>query len=169
MMNYLFEIVPKWSIDDYKKLDYKLDKHKADEDNQRYIEAGHLPESLTLFNYFEPNPMPESIEYIKNHFTKLKNISVAVNLFKPGQYMPIHFDRFGTYKRINNLNKNSSICRYMVMLEDSEPGQMLQIGDSVYNNWHAGRVYGWCNNSLHTFYNLSTKNRYAVQITGQVA
>jgi hypothetical protein len=167
-MSYLFEIEPKWNIDDYKRLDYKLDKHKGDEDNHRYIEAGHLPQSLSLYNYFEPNPMPESIEYIKNKFDKLHNISVAVNLFKPGQYMPIHYDRFDTYKKINNLPSNSSICRYMIMLEDSQPGQMLQVEEFVYNKWKAGYVYGWCNHALHTFYNLSTHNRYAVQITGQV-
>lgn len=167
-MSYLFEIEPKWNIEDYKRLDYKLDKHKGDDDNKRYIEAGHLPESLTLFNYFEPNPMPVSIEYIKSHFTKVKNISAAINLFTPGQYMPIHFDRFDTYKRINNI-VDGSICRYMVMLEDHQPGQMLQVGSSIYTNWRAGAVYGWCNYDLHTFYNLSVHNRYAVQITGQIA
>lgn len=168
-MNGLFSIEPLWNIQDYKTLKYKLDKHKGNEDNCRYIEAGHLPESLTLYNYFEPNPMPQSIEYIKSHFKELKNVSVAINLFKPGQYIPIHYDRFDTYKRVNNLGNNCSICRYMVMLEDSVPGQMLQIGDTVYNNWKAGKVYNWCNYALHTFYNLSTENRYAVQITGQVS
>lgn len=166
-MSYLFSVEPTWDIEDYQKLDYKLDKHKGDEDNQRYIEAGHSPDSLTLYNYFEPNPMPASIEYIKNHFTKIKNISVAINLFKPGQYLPIHYDRFDTYKSINDL-VDASICRYMVMLEDHQPGQMLQIGSSIYTNWRAGAVYGWCNYDLHTFYNLSVHNRYAVQITGQV-
>jgi hypothetical protein len=168
-MSYLFSIDPLWNIEEYKNLKYKYDIHKGNEDNQLYIEAGHIPQSLSLYNYFEPNPMPDSIEYIKSHFSKIKNISVAINLFKPGQYMPIHYDRFGTYKKVNNLEDNCSICRYMVMLEDHVQGQMLQIGDRIYTNWKAGQVYNWCNYSLHTFYNLSIKDRYAVQITGQVA
>lgn len=168
-MSRLFEIEPLWNIDDFKRLDYKLDTHKGDEDNQRYIEAGHLPQSLHLYNYFEPNTMPECVDYIKSHFANLEQISIAVNLFKPGQYMPIHYDRFDTYKKINRIPDSASICRYMVMLEDSVPGQMLLIGDIVNYKWRAGDVYGWCNNELHTFYNLSTVDRYAVQITGQTS
>lgn len=165
-MSYLFNIDPQWNIEEYKNLNYKLDKHKEEQDNKRYIEAGHLPESLSLYNYFEPNTMPSSIEYIKSHFTQIKKISIAINLFKPGQYMPIHYDRFDAYKKINNIAKNVSICRYMVMLEDNQPGQMLQIGCTIYNKWSSGDVYGWCNKDLHSFYNLSLHNRYAVQITG---
>lgn len=167
-MSLLFNIEPKWDILEYKSLNYKYDTHKGTEDNQLYIEAGHLPESLSLYNYFEPNPMPSSIEYIKSNFQRLENISVAINLFKPGQYMPIHYDRFDTYKRINNIEQDASICRYMVMLEDHQQGQMLQIGSTVYTGWRAGAVYGWCNYALHTFYNLSVYDRYAVQITGRL-
>lgn len=160
-----FSIEPNWDINEYKALDYKLDQHKDNEDNQRYINAGHLKESLKLYNYFEPNPMPKSIEYIKSHFT-IKKKSVAINLFTPGQYMPIHYDRFTAYKKINNVDDGASICRFMIMLEDSVDGQMLQIGNIIYNTWQAGRVFHWCNKDMHTFYNLSTENRYAVQLTG---
>jgi hypothetical protein len=166
-MSHLFNIEPLWNIEEYKSLNYKLDKHKVEEDNKKYIEAGHLPESLSLYNYFEPNLMPDSIEYIKQHFLKIKHTSVAINLFKPGQYMPIHYDRFEAYKKHYGL-KDCSICRYMVMLEDSRPGQMLQLGSTIYNIWSAGAVFGWCNRDLHSFYNLSLQNRYAVQITGML-
>jgi hypothetical protein len=166
-MTQLFNIEPLWNIEDYKNLNYKLDHHKGIKDNEKYIEVGHLPESLSLYNYFEPNPMPDSIEYIQKQFLEIKNISVAINLFKPGQYMPIHYDRFEAYKKHNKL-KNCSICRYMVMLEDSQSGQMLQIGSTIHNTWTAGAVYGWCNQDLHSFYNLSLYNRYAVQVTGQI-
>ena len=165
MKDFLFSIEPKWDIKEYKALDFKLDQHKVDEDNQRYIDAGHLQESLQLYNYFEPKPMPESIEYIKSHF-KIKKQSVAINLFTPGQYLPIHYDRFTAYKCLHDVADGASICRFMIMLEDSVPGQMLQIGDLIYNRWEAGRVFHWCNYDRHTFYNLSTENRYAVQLTG---
>tara|TARA_B100001287_G_scaffold146025_1_gene122939 strand:+ start:5694 stop:6203 length:510 start_codon:yes stop_codon:yes gene_type:complete len=161
-----FNIVPSWNIEDYKKLKYKLDTHKDNEDNQRYIDAGHNKDSLTLYNYFEPNKMPTSIIYIKSQFPSLKNISVAINLFKPGQYMPIHYDRFTAYKKHHNIPKGSDICRHMVMLEDHEEGQMLQIGKQINTGWEAGSVYKWNNSDIHTFYNLSTKDRYAVQVTG---
>lgn len=167
MNSFHFNIQPKWNIDDYKALDYKLDIHKSQEDNDKYTNAGHFAQSLTLYNYFEPNQMPESMAYIRQCFDFLKNINVAVNLFTPGQYIPIHYDRYGLYKKINNLSQDSNVSRYIVMLEDSEEGQMLYINQKVYSNWQAGQVYGWQNDTPHTFYNLSLKNRYAVQITGQ--
>lgn len=165
-MSRRFSIDPKWNIDAYKSLNFKLDKHKKNEDNQRYIDAGHPKDALTLYNYFEPDPMPESIEYIKTFFTDLKHISVAVNLMKPGQYMPIHFDLYGAYKKFHNLQDGCGIARYLIMLEDNAQGQMLQIGDLIYNKWQAGDVYGWANADIHTFYNLSCVDRYAVQVTG---
>jgi len=161
-----FNIEPNWNIDEYKSLNFKLDKHKNEADNQRYIDAGHPKDALTLFNYFEPNPMPASIDYVVAQFTHLENISVAVNLMKPGQYLPIHTDLYGAYKKHHGLPENIGICRYLVMLEDSQPGQMLYVNDLVYNKWRAGGVFGWRNNDVHTFYNLSTKDRYAIQLTG---
>lgn len=165
-MSLHFNIEPKWNIDDYKALNFKLDKHKNEDDNQRYINAGHPKDALTLYNYFQPNPMPDSIEHITKYFTKLSNISVAVNLMRPGQYIPIHYDRYDAYKKYHGLGNNCGIARYLVMLEDSQPGQMLNVNNIVYNNWKAGGVFGWYNNDIHTFYNLSTKDRYAVQVTG---
>ena len=167
-MSCLFNIDPTWNIDDYKNLTYTLDKHKDQELNDQYIKAGHQEVSLSLYNYFEPNPMPKSIEYIKSYFTKYNKISVAINLFKPGQYMPFHYDLFQKFKKYHNVEEGSNICRYMVMLEDSYQGQMLQVGDRIYNQWQAGDVYGWCGYSMHTFYNLGINDRYAVQITGAI-
>ena len=165
-MSLLFNIPPVWNMDRYKALDYKLDTHKVQEDNQRYIDAGHPKDALTLYNYFEPNPMPHSIEYIKSYFPDLENISVAINLFKPGQYMPIHSDRYDAYKQHHNISDDKDVCRYIIMLEDHVPGQMLMIADSIHTGWQAGDVYRWEGDTEHTFYNLSTEDRYAVQLTG---
>jgi len=32
--------------------------------------------------------------------------------------------------------------------------------------WEAGDVFGWQDSEKHTFINLSTEDRYAVQLTG---
>lgn len=162
-MNRLFRIPIAWNIEDFKKLNYKLDTHKVEEDNKKYIQAGHPKDALTLYNYFEPNTMPEGVDYIKSFFKKYKGLSVAVNLFTPGQYMPIHYDRFDTYKKI--YNTDNQIHRFMIMLEDSCPGQMLLIKETVYNKWKAGQVFTWQDDDIHNFYNLSLQNRYAVQLT----
>jgi hypothetical protein len=164
-MSLHFNIEPVWNMERYRALDYKLDHHKDTDLTQRYLDAGHSAEAMTLYNYFEPNPMPPSIEYICSYFTELKNVSVAVNLFKPGTYLPVHVDLYKAYKKHHNLT-NEIIYRYVIMLEDGVDGQIISVGDDIYTKWEAGDVFGWKDCDKHTFYNLSTEDRYAVQLTG---
>lgn len=159
-------INPQWDADEFKVLNYKLDHHKDANLIEQYEDCGHNRASMMLYNYFEPNPLPESILYIKAKFSFLKNISTAVNLFKPGQYLPYHRDLYGHYKRINNLKKTDSVIRCMVMLEDSAPGQIMEIENLAFNTWTAGTVFKWADDDGHSFYNLSLKDRYAIQLTG---
>jgi hypothetical protein len=52
------------------------------------------------------------------------------------------------------------------MLEDGLPGQIIEIDGEVYSYWEAGDCFGWRNTVPHAFYNFSTSDRYAMQITG---
>ena len=53
------------------------------------------------------------------------------------------------------------------MIEDWEPGQILQFGNKVYTQWQAGMVLSWEWSTLpHMTFNGSWKKRAALQITG---
>ena len=160
-----FNIPPKWNILDYTNLDYKADFHKDQELVDTYVNAGHSRSAIALYNYFEPNPMPDSMTYIKSYFNLLYT-SAAVNKFAPGQYLPIHCDLYQAYKTHYNLASDQIINRYIIMLEDGIDGQMLTIANNTYTMWKAGDTFGWTDCDKHTFYNMSLKDRYAVQITG---
>ena len=54
------------------------------------------------------------------------------------------------------------------MLEDSSPGQILQVKDTAYCKWNAGECFYWRYDDEHAFYNFSMNDRYAIQITGIV-
>lgn len=164
-MSLLFNIEPLWNIDEYKILNYKLDVHKDQDLIRNYINAGHRKESMTLYNYFEPNPMPDSIKHIKSHFN-LKCMSVAINKFTPGQYLPMHNDLYQAYKKHHKLLDTQRIYRFIVMLEDGIEGQMLAIENNIHTMWKSGDTFVWSDCEKHTFYNISIKDRYAVQITG---
>ena len=85
--------------------------------------------------------MPSCVyEYIKPNIFLRK--FVAVNLFKPGQYLPIHTDIFGRYLTIHD-TKFEDVERWIVMLEDCVPGQMLQIEKNVFGHWKAGDCFGF--------------------------
>ena len=166
----LGHVTPRWTPTDFLGLSYKYDT-PADTGSksliQEYMKAGHNFYNMSMYNYFESSPMPEFVNYIKSNFSHFKNVSAAINLFKPGQYLPYHVDRFEKYKKFNNI-VDEQIVRVIVMLEDSVPGQISHICDSAFGLWNAGDWFQWDAADYHTFYNLSLHNRYAVQLTGTI-
>jgi hypothetical protein len=146
-------------------LDYTIATHPTLIDE--YLAAGHDKEKLSIYKYHEPNPMPECMEYIRSKFDFWNHVCVAVNHFIPGQYLPIHVDLYGRYIEMTNANPED-VMRCMVMLEDSQPGQILQIDDKCHGKWSAGDCFYWEYDTPHAFYNMSTSPRYAVQVTGVV-
>lgn len=160
-------IAPTWNIDDFKTLDYKQAAYRGSELIETYLNAGHSLDSLRLYNYFEPNPMPYGVyEHIKPHFSYLDKVGFAVNLFKPGQFIPKHHDLYDRYKELHGLSTIDNIMRIVVMLEDGLPGQIMEIDNKIYSYWKAGDCFAWTGITPHAFYNFSIADRYAIQITG---
>jgi hypothetical protein len=161
-------IHPSWNIESFYNLDYKLDVYKDSNLINDYEESGHYREEMKLYNVFEPSYIPNVVyKIVLPEFNFITNISLAVNLFKPGQYLPYHKDIYGKYKDLHNLT-NESIIRIIVMLENGMPGQILEVGDKIYSRWKAGDWFGWINDEKHASYNFSNQDRYALQITGTV-
>jgi hypothetical protein len=158
-------IVSTWNIAEYFNLKYNQDT-VDDECLNNFLDAGHNRDQMCLFNYFEPNIMPPSVTYVKNHFSNLNNLTAAINLILPGQYMPYHRDLYHRWKHIHKHTDLKSIVRIIVMLEDSEVGQILQIDSDTIANWKAGDWFSWSGSTYHAIYNLSTRKRYAIQLTG---
>jgi len=159
-------IEPNWNISEFYDLDYFLTTHKDQKLLNLYEKSGHSKENMTLYNCHEPSFIPNCVyTYIKPKFEFLDNIAVAVNYFKPGQYLPIHTDIFGKYMKIYNV-QFEKIVRYIIMLDNGSSGQILQIGDNTFSNWKSGDCFSWGSDVVHAFYNMSMKDRYAVQLTG---
>lgn len=161
------KILKNWNMDEIRSLPYKFDYHKDKDLIDLYASRGHVRESMHIYNCFEDDL---SIDFtsVKKCFSFLQNISLAVNLFKPGQYLPIHFDLYQKYKKHHRLSDDIKICRVIMMLENSSPGQILQIENNLIGNWEEGQWFSWCNQDRHAAYNFSTVDRYALQITGTI-
>lgn len=158
-------IEPNWDINEFRVLNYKYDTHKDQDLLDEYEAAGHSMDHMTLYNYFQPNPMPDIVwSYIVPQFP-VDNVGIAINYFKPGQYLPIHVDLFEKYKTVNGLT-DEAIVRIIIMLEDSVPGQISQVCDATYGKWSAGDWFSWDEPDPHAFYNFSMVDRYAIQLTG---
>lgn len=159
------KINPQWDPKDFYKLEYKLDYHKDTDLIKKYVDLGHPVELISVYNCFD-DKIDIDKSYILEKFNFLNHVSIAINLFKPGQYIPCHSDLYQRYKIVHSITSSENIYRIILMLEDSSPGQILQIEDRAIAHWSAGEWFGWRNSDLHAFYNFSMKNRYAVQITG---
>ena len=151
-------------ISEFQKLNYNKATITREYLN-KYGVSGHNLSNITIWNYFEPNPMPDVVYQIKDHFD-YDVCSVAVNLTKPGDYLPLHSDRYERWMEVFEVDNVEKIYRHIVMLEDCVPGQMIQIHKNVYTSWSCGSFYGWRGTAQHAIYNFSTENRYAIQVTG---
>lgn len=57
--------------------------------------------------------------------------------------------------------------RFLIMLEDWQPGQIAQFGNIVYTQWKAGTIFTWEWSTLpHVTWNGSWHRRMALQLTG---
>lgn len=160
-------IKPFWSMDEIKELPFKKDYHKDLELVDRYVAAGHSSHHIKLWNFFDTDSMiPDLTNKIRSHFPNLDHISVAINKFTPGQYLPLHKDLYGRYKSLHNLNDHAHIRRIIIMMEDSVPGQISQVGQTAWASWRAGDWFDWVDELDHAAYNFSLQDRYAWQVTG---
>ena len=114
------------------------------------------------------SPQCQGIDWVQiNSRTIIKNITSAINLFKPAKYLPYHSDSYFRYKEVFNIKKDS-IVRAVVMLEDWQPGQIILIDNKSYSGWKSGEYWCWKNDTKHSFYNMSIFDRYSLQITGTI-
>ena len=164
----LLRCVPNWNIDEIKNLNYKFAPFKDEMLVSQYAQSGHDRSKISVYNYHEPNEMPKFItEHVKPRFDFLDKVCAAFNYFKPGQYLPPHSDLYGKYMQLYDVHPKN-IVRCILMLENSCPGQILQIKDSTFGSWKSGDCFYWNYDEIHAFYNFSMKDRYAIQITGVI-
>jgi len=117
--------------------------------------------------YFLPNPMPSFVDKILNLdiFYNYKIKSPGFHKIRPGMGLPLHIDDYESFSEFYNIKNKNSIIRFIIFLEDSKPGHMLQIENKVYSSWYAGNYVSWQGDTPHGAFNLGTEDRYTLQIT----
>ena len=149
-----------WSMKEIINLDME---HRIPRKNQSYVDAGHNPDSLSGWCWRD-RTMPDFVEIVKKEFPFINHVVPAINRLDPGCYHPWHVDPYGNYLKLaGTIDK---VYRVLVMLEDSQPGQYVHVNDNVHHQWAAGDWFAWVGATPHATYNMSTKIRYALQLTG---
>lgn len=149
----------------HRELTYIKDYFKDPDQESSWINSGHQPEALCIELHVIKNAYPW-MKYVQDYFPELKNLNFCISRFAPGTYFPMHVDRYGYYSKANNIQDLSHIVRYVLFLENSAEGHMLQVGNTVYHTWQAGLCVGWNHSTPHMAANLGEQDRYTLQITG---
>lgn len=98
------------------------------------------------------------------NFWHLENCKPRVQVSMPGDFFALHIDKLWH----NCPTDPTRTLRIHVMLQDWEPGQMIEYGNMVYTGWHAGEVHAFDHfNTPHATANLSSKPRPMLSIIGQ--
>jgi len=156
-----------WNVEDFENLNMTTDTLKLSSTPILiYLNSGHNLENMKVSFYHENQPMPACVGKVKEQFSFLEEPGISINRLMPGTYLPWHSDGYDRYCALHNIQDINSICRIVVMIEDSQPGQYIHIGDQIFCNWKAGDWFSWRGPTMHSTANLSTKARYIFQITG---
>lgn len=107
-------------------------------------------------------------------FDTSKKLTQKFNDQLPNQQLMFHIDNLPGQPRkdrvIGNpefMHSDPSKIRFLILMEDWEPGQMVQFGNKIYTQWRAGTAITWEWSTLpHATWNGSWTKRGALQLTG---
>jgi len=98
-----------------------------------------------------------------------KDIGTSYYRMNTGTILPTHGDLYLKYIDLFDLkDREHTIRRAIVFLEDWQPGHYAEYMDQAYVNWRAGAVIEWNYDTPHMAANLGPTPRYTLQITGHV-
>ena len=149
----------------HKELLYQTAPFKDKDQENQWLHSGHKIDSVSVDLHQMKQPY-DWMTYLLQYFEQLDHISFCFSKFKPGQYFPMHRDLYGVFRQKFNISDISTIWRYVIFLEDSEPGHILQVEDKIYHQWKKGDSIGWSGSTAHLAANLGVVDRYTLQITG---
>jgi len=126
---------------------------------------GYCTENTTFFqsNEIHNNQWAKDISsFLFNKF------SFAVMKLPPGTIIPAHQDKYNFFRTLYNISDDDKhkIVRYIVFLDDWEPGQSTIVEEASITHWKKGECVGWHNDAFHIGINGGKKDKIFLQITG---
>lgn len=152
-----------WTRNDFVDLDYDTILAYKTKPFANYTQQIYK-QIISVDAYHLPKTMPQFVEQVIHHFGH-KITAPAINRMVPGSALPPHQDEYKKFIVSYNVQDINDITRYLIFLEDSRPGQMIQIESNMITEWQAGNYVYWRGSTVHSAYNLSDQNRYILQLT----
>lgn len=102
------------------------------------------------------------------HAMALTNFGFSWYRMRPGDIIPRHVDTYINYCRHWQVRADQ-VVRILVLLEDWQPGYLLEVENQCVANYTAGTFVYWTNGTPHMAGNLGSCNRYSLQITATMS
>jgi len=133
---------------------------------KRYKSWGFNESNTTFYQVFD-NEHPTVFKKFID-ITELDDPVASFITQKPGNTLPFHRDTFIDYKLRNNLDpKNDKVVRYMIFMEDWQPGHTFLVEDEPIINWKKGDMIYW-GSKYHVGSNAGRVPKTTLNITGIV-
>jgi hypothetical protein len=156
--------------DEFKRLDYRQEPFNDQNDVQIWLAAGYQPKFCGAMADMRDRQPSWNHRFIE-HFESLgwRDIGTSYYCMTSGTVMPVHQDRFVKYIKLFNLkDREHTIRRALILLEDWRPGHYLEVMGKPFVEWQAGTVVEWVYDTPHMAANIGLENRYTLQITGHL-
>ena len=126
---------------------------------ERLAKVGEDP-NRQMFDRALVDDVPEFRKLAEFLGFDLDTVAIKFHNQKPGQILHTHVDRF-------NNPEGHQMTRFVVMMADYRWGQIFQLGNSFFSQWHAGDCMTWdIPNLPHATGNIGLWDRPMLQLTG---
>ena len=147
---------------------YFISHHDSDDPHynnrtQEFIDNGYIPDTNEFYQVF-CHQFPDIFE----KFKKASGLISAVSSFliqPAGNVIGWHQDTFVTFRKKHKESK-LPIYRYMMMVEDSQPGHYFSAGNQTISNWKKGDIFYWHPNMYHCGANAGIQRKITLNMTG---
>tara|TARA_B100000795_G_scaffold114994_1_gene85383 strand:- start:9027 stop:9689 length:663 start_codon:yes stop_codon:yes gene_type:complete len=156
----------KINTDEHKN--YFISHHESDDPHynkrtQEFIDNGYVHGTNEFYQVF--------CHQFSDIFEKFKKASGLINavssfLIQPaGNVIGWHQDTFVTFRK-KHKESELLIYRYMMMVEDSQPGHYFSAGNQTISSWKQGDIFYWEPNMFHCGANAGIQRKITLNITG---
>ena len=163
-------LTPFWTNAEYKDLAYIRENFNDPESVARWVAEGY--ENNFVGDMCDMRSrQPRWNDRFLRQFERFgwRDIGTSYYRMNPGTVLPTHSDLYKKYIELFNLQgQEHTIRRAVVLLEDWQPGHLLECDGDVITNWQAGQVVEWPYSTPHMAGNRGSTPRYTLQITGHL-
>jgi len=151
----------------YRDLDYQHEPFNNNDDVVSWNRLGFTQKRFTGDMYDMRRSEPRWMAKLRD-ILPLKYFSWSLYRMRPGDVLPHHRDTYARFREVYDVPADATIRRYIIFMEDWQPGHYFEIDGTPMTRWIAGSAVLWHNDIEHLAANLGRTPRYTLQITGVI-